>query len=76
MAVYKIPISQTHEKSAQLSLRLISGTDFEIEFYGDVGDQTVVFEPYYQQWGPNFLFTVYRNSTENIETLYMKVEAR
>lgn len=76
VAVYKMPVSQTTEHSAQLSLRLVTGTDFDIEFYGDVDDQTVVFEPYYQQWGPNFLFTVFRNSTENLETLYMKVEAR
>lgn len=51
------------------------GDDFDLEFYADVGDQTVVFEPYYQQWGPNFQFTVFRNSTENIETLYLKVAA-
>lgn len=46
-----------------------------MEFYGDSGDQTVVFEPYYQQWGPNFLFTVFRNLTENLDELYMKISA-
>jgi hypothetical protein len=53
-------------ETAQLTMRVISGTDFSIEFTANSTQMPIEVQPYYQQWGPNYLYTLFRNSTDNV----------